>query len=205
MNKYNLNIDEEIAILEKYQLTPNELFVVRLILVTKEGYPENYLFKFLQINDCKKGFRPTLVSLQNKGVILKSYKIPDKGQSFDPAAIPFSKNFETALYRSAFDMGQELYEAYPMFAEIQGATVSIRGVSKKFNTLEDAFRYYGKQIRWNQETHKHILELLDWAQNNTSFINFSLATFLVDRKWEEIEALKNGDITNVNYNSMRSI
>ena len=102
-------------------------------------------------------------------------------------------------------MGQELYEAYPMFATIQGATVSIRGVSKEFDTLEDAFRYYGKQIRWNQETHKHILELLDWAQNNTTFINFSLATFLIDRKWEEIEALKNGELTDINYNSMRSI
>lgn len=71
--------------------------------------------------------------------------------------------------------------------------------------MEDAFRYYGKQIRWNQETHKHILELLDWAQNNTTFINFSLATFLIDRKWEEIEALKNGELTDINYNSMRSI
>ena len=102
-------------------------------------------------------------------------------------------------------MGQELYEAYPMFATIQGATVSIRGVSKKFDTLEDAFRYYGKQIHWNNDTHKHILELLDWAQNNTTFINFSLATFLIDRKWEEIEALKNGELTDINYNSMRSI
>lgn len=205
MNKYNLNIDEEVAVLEKYQLTPDELFIVRLIFVTKEGYPENYLFRFLQITDNKSNFRTNLESLQNKGVILKSYKIPAKGEKFDPAAIPFSKNFENAVYRSAFDMGQELYEAYPMFATIQGATVSIRGVSKKFNTLEDAFRYYGKQIRWNQDTHKHILELLDWAQNNTTFINFSLATFLIDRKWEEIEALKNGELTDINYNSMRSI
>lgn len=205
MNKYNLNIDEEVAMLEKYQLTPNELFVIRLLFVTKEGYTENYLFKFLQIEDCKNGFRPTLVSLQNKGVILKSYKIPGKGESFDPAAIPFSKNFENALYRSAFDMGQELYEAYPMFTIIQGATVSIRGVSKKFNTLEDAFRYYGKVIRWNKDTHKEILELLKWAQDNTTFINFSLATFLVDRKWEEIKALKNGEISNINYDSFRSI
>lgn len=205
MKKYNLNVDEEIAILEKYRLTPNELFVIRLLFLFREGYPENYLFKFLQIDDNKEGFRPTLVSLQNKGIILKSYKIPGKGEKFDPAAIPFNKNFETAIYRSAFEMGQELYDAYPMFANIQGATVAIRGVSKKFNSLEDAFRYYGKQIHWNEDVHKHILELLDWAQNNTTFINFSLATFLIDRKWEEIEALMNGDISNVNYDSMKSI
>ena len=29
------------------------------------------------------------VELQNKGVILKSYKIPEKGQKFDPLEIPF--------------------------------------------------------------------------------------------------------------------
>ena len=78
MNKYNLNIDEEIAVLEKYQLTPDELFIVRLIFITKEGYPENYLFKFLQISDNKSNFRNNLESLQEKGIILKSYKIPAK-------------------------------------------------------------------------------------------------------------------------------
>ena len=201
MEKHNFNVENTLALMKNYNLTSDEIFIIKLILFAQEGDVE-YLSQYCEI---RHNLRELLESLQSKGMILKSYKIPAKGEKFDPAAIPFSKNFENALYRSAFDMGQELYEAYPMFATIQGATVSIRGVSKKFDTLEEAFRYYGKQIRWNQETHKHILELLDWAQNNTTFINFSLATFLIDRKWEEIEALKNGELTDINYNSMRSI
>ena len=41
--KFNYNIDEEIAIMEKYSLSPTELFVIKAILLLQEGYEENYL------------------------------------------------------------------------------------------------------------------------------------------------------------------
>jgi hypothetical protein len=131
MNKYNYNIDEEIAILEKYNLSPNELFVVKTILLLQEGYPENYLFRFLQIPEEDRGdFRSVLLSLQNKGIILKTYKIPNKGEEFDPSEIPINKLFLKNIYRASFDMGMELFEHYPMFTEINGSTVALRGISK---------------------------------------------------------------------------
>ena len=49
MNKFNYNIDEEIAIMEKYSLSPTELFVIKAILLLQEGYEENYLIRFLNI------------------------------------------------------------------------------------------------------------------------------------------------------------
>ncbi len=207
MNKYNYNIDEEIAILEKYNLSPNELFVVKTILLLQEGYPENYLFRFLQIPEEDRGdFRSVLLSLQNKGIILKTYKIPNKGEEFDPSEIPINKLFLKNIYRASFDMGMELFEHYPMFTEINGSTVALRGISKKFDSLEDFYRFYGKQILWNPETHKHIIDLIDWEQqNNVGFICQSIASFVINHGWNELEALKDGKIANYNFNAIRQL
>lgn len=81
----------------------------------------------------------------------------------------------------------------------------LRGVSKKYDSLEDFYRVYGKTINWNPETHNKIIELLRWAKNNTQFIQFSLATFLIDRKWNELEALRDGQLSNINYDTIKML
>ena len=181
--------------MEKYGLTPTELFVVKVLYLYKENYPEAYIVRYLNIPDNKKTFRDTLVSLQNKGVILKSYKIPNAGDEFQPDEVEFNKNFDKTFCRSAFDMGKDLFDHYPMFGTINGNTVSLRGVSKKFDSLEDFFRFYGKEIKWDPDLHQEILDLIDWEQNNNvGYICFSLATFVIEHKWEELKALKEGKI-----------
>jgi len=204
---FDYNIDTEIALLEKYELNPTELFVVKTLLLTQEGYSEDYLIRYLAIPESARGdLREVLTSLQNKGIILKSYKIPQKGKEFDPMEIPIAQNFFNTIYRNSFDMGKELLDTYPMFGQIQGSVVSLRGVSKKFDSLEDFFRFYGKQIKWNPEKHKEILELINWEQNNNiGFINFSLATFVIEHKWNELKALKEGKLVNTNYDTLTSL
>jgi hypothetical protein len=102
-------------------------------------------------------------------------------------------------------MGKELFDTYPMFGNINGNTTPLRGISKKFDSPEDFYRYYGKSINWNAEKHEHILELLNWAKENTSYIQFSLASFVIDKRYEELEALRNGDIANVNFNAVTMV
>ena len=201
----NSTIDVELGILNKYHLNPNELFVIRVLLLAAEE-DDSYLYRYLTIPEEDRGnFRDVLVKLQDKGIILKSYKIPAKGESFNPVEIPFNKTFIKGFYKESFEMGQELYEAYPMFGNINGATVSLRGISKKFDSPEDFYRAYGKAINWNPETHAKILELVEWAKNNTQFIQFSLASFVIDRRWNELEALRNGDIANINFNAVKML
>lgn len=202
---FNLNIDEEITILEKYKLTPTELFVIRAINAYKDEYSEQYLQRYLSIGKEYTGsFIDILESLKNKGIILKNYTITP-GMSFKPLEVPFNKNFLKCLWKSSFEMGQELREHYPRFRNINGVLTSILGVSKKFNSLEDAYRAYGKKIRWNPETHKHIIDLLDWeATTDNGIINYSLATFIVDEKWQDLDALKNGD-TGMDYNIIATL
>ena len=58
MNTYN--IDEDIVILEKYRLTPTELFVLKTILLFDDD--NSYLHRYLQIDSNKKSFRDMISS-----------------------------------------------------------------------------------------------------------------------------------------------
>ena len=171
----------------------------------QEGYPEDYLLRYLKLPE-KEDFRTTLVNLQNKGIILKSYEIPKKGETFDPEEIQINKAFFKTVYRSGFDLGKELFDTYPMFTNIEGKVVGLRGISKKFDSLEDFYRFYGKAIKWDPKIHQRIIDLLNWEQNNNiGYINFSIASFVIEHKWEELEALKDGKIVNTNFETLETL
>lgn len=197
-------MNEQLMIMEKYNLTPSEYFVIKLIFMTQEGYEESYLLRYLKIN--KNTFRDDLVSLQNKGVILKSWKIPEKGSKFNPLEIPINKNFFKNMFKSSLELGKQLFDAYPMFVNINGSTFSLRSFAKKFDTIEDFFRFYGKSIHWDLDKHNEILELIKWDQeNNIGFLKMSICNFVVEQKWNELEALKNGDVSNINFDTIRQL
>ena len=65
--------------------------------------------------------REVLKSLQNKEILLKSWKLPASGTKFDPHSIPINKNFIKNLYKSSFEMGKELFESYPQWTTINNS------------------------------------------------------------------------------------
>lgn len=165
----------ELSIMEQYQLNPTEYFVIKLIFMVQEGYKESYLLKYLNIKGNRDNFRETLYSLQDKGIILKSWKIPEKGSKFDPLEIPINKAFFKNLFRASLELGKQLFEAYPMFVNINGFTYSLRSFAKKFDTIEDFFRFYGKTIHWDLDLHNKILDLIKWEQdNNIGFLKMTI-------------------------------
>ena len=199
-----LNIDNEASILTKYNLNPNELYVIKCLLFMQED-ESKYLQSYLQLPESTRGnFRDILLSLQNKHLILSSFTIPSKGQSLDLSQIPFSKNFLKDYYRSSFELGKELFEAYPQFGEINGKVISLRGVASKFDSLEDTYRVYGKIIHYKEEVHKEIISLVNWAKNN-NILNQSLASFIVNQGWIDLKAIKDGKVVNYNVNSIKLI
>ena len=198
-------IDEELGIFTKYHLNPNDLFIIRILMLAQEE-DDSYLYRYLLLpEDVRGDFRTSLIRLQNKGILNKSYHIPPKGERFEPMDVEFNKTFVKGFLKASFEMGKELFETYPMFGNINGCTVPLRGISKKFDSLEDFYRAYGKAIKWNPETHSKIIDTLQWAKDNTQFIQFSLASFVVDHRWEELEALRNGEIANINFNAVKMI
>lgn len=200
MKKLNIDIEEELALIEKYQISPNELFLIRILILANEELTEEYVWRFLAIPEKMRGsVRETLISLQNKGIILKSYKIPASGQTFSPADVQFNQNFLKTLYKSSYDLGQELFDVYPKNVIINGLLTPIRNVANRFGTLENFFKAYGKAIKYNEQTHKEIIELVEWAKNDPSnYLCMSLANFVIERKWEDLKELRDKEVTDIN-------
>ena len=77
LKNLTLNLEEEIALLTKYRITPNELMIVRTLLILQDEDTEELFKSYIELlYDCGTKLREILLSLQEKGIILKSYKIP---------------------------------------------------------------------------------------------------------------------------------
>ena len=192
--------------LEKYKINSDELLFITMILLIQEGDTNPYINLYFSLPAaCRGSIRELLVSLQHKQVITKEYKIPPQEQkTFIPEDITFNKTFVKNFYKGSFWIGKELFENYPMFCIINGSPASIRSVSKKFDSLEDFYRFYGKSIEWNPQKHKQIIELVKWgAENNV--INCTLCNFVIDRKWEILEAMRDGEIGTVNFDAVKLV
>lgn len=195
------SLNTQILFRNKYNIDDNELTLLEILLIAQEE-EDNELVKLYFTTT--KNIRTNLIALQDAGIILKSYKIPEKGKGLDIYAIPINKNVTKDFYKSSFDMGKELFDAYPQFTTINNNVVGIRSVSKKFNSLEDFYRFYGKSIRNKPELHKYILDLIEWGKEH-NVIATTLANFVIDQKWTELQALKDGDIANVNYDAVKIV
>ena len=193
----DMQMEEELAFLERYQLTPDELLFIRILLASREGtYAKDIVRRYFDLSESvRNNSRTLLKSLQDKQVILKDYKIPGAGEKFSPHSVPFNKNFEKAIFRSAFDMGKELFEHYPLSTIVNGMEYKLRRVSKKYDSLEQAYYNYGKYIRWNQERHEKIIELIE-AGKESGYQFSTLDSFIVDNDWINLEALsEKGQLT----------
>lgn len=200
MEHFKFDIDNELCLLERYKLEPTELFTIKVILLAQQEGEYEWLQRFSQI----KKIRPILESLRDKEIILKSWKIPQEGSKLDVEDIPFNKNFIKQFYRASFEMGEELFEHYPQTLIISGIAYNARRVSKKFDSLEDAFSKYAKYIKNNPETHEKIIELIEWGKEHQ--YNFTtLDSFIVDMGWKALKAQRDGEGTNINLEATQLI
>ena len=199
------DINGELEMMERYLITPNELFVFQLLLRIKDKNNLNDLIRFIRVDENKQVFRNCLYSLQAKGAIVKTYKIPNEGDDYNPSEIPLNTNFFKNYVKSSSELGEELFDIYPYFANINGVLTPIRSISKHFNSIDDAYRFYAKSIKWNIDLHNHILDLVKWDQDNSHLIVCSFSSFIINRLWETIEAAKNGEHMNINYDAIKML
>lgn len=181
--------------MEKYRLTAEEVLLIDLLFLAsiEEGHKE-YLVKYFTIPIARTDLRDLLVSLQNKGIITKQYKIPVKGQKFDPECVIFNQNFLSNYKKFSGELGIELFQMYPSIAIINGVEAPLKNYAKKFSTEEDFYYAYGKIIGWNQVKHQEILDLVKWAKDNgCNLLNMNIADFVISKMWCSISELKNGN------------
>lgn len=190
----NLEIKQQLLFCEKYSINPSELLLLEIILIAQEGDDAELVHEYFSTRMCARGkVRELLSGLVSVGVINKSYKIPEPGTAFNPNDIPLNKNLVKDFYKCSFEMGKELFEVYPKSTIVNGTEYKLRRISKKFDSLEDAYRAYGKAIRWKPEVHNHIIELVKEGINNN--YNFTtLGDFIVDNDWVNMEALSKDSI-----------
>lgn len=202
MKYLNHSLNSEIKLMLEYKLNPTELFTIKTILLAQDGEYE-YLQEF---NNILNGtLRLVLESLQSKGLILKSWKLPKEGQKLDVEDIPFNQNFLKKYYRSAFEMGEELFNIYPQSAVVQGVMYNLRSVSKRFDSLEQAFQRYAKNIRNNPELHQQIIDDIKWGIE-TGYGGFTtLDRFIIDRGYDFLHSIRLGEGSNINLEATQLI
>lgn len=197
----NLELKQQLLFCEKYCINPNELLLLEIILIAQEDDEPEIVREYFSSRVRARGFTTELlVGLRDAGVINKTYKIPEKGSIFNPLDVSLNKTKVKDFYKCSFDLGRELWETYPLFGIVNNTQVGLRGVSKKFDTIEDFYRFYGRTIRWKPEVHNQIIELVKWAKEH-NILCTTIANFVIDHKWEELKALK--EEGGVNYDSMR--
>lgn len=187
-----------------YKIHPNELFTIKVILLAQDG-DYTYLQQYAQCFENKNYLRLVLESLQEKGIILKSYKLPKEGSLFIPEDVQFNQNFLKRYYRSAFEMGEELFYVYPQSTVVNGVLYNLRSVSKRFDSLEQAFQRYAKSIKNNPELHQQVIDDIKWGIENNYSGFTTLDRFIIDRGYEFLHQFRNGEGTNINLEATQLI
>lgn len=205
MEKLKNELPQQLQLMERFRLTPEEVLVVELLFYTFEGKCIDLLYNYLGLPITHTGLRDVLLSLQEKGVILKSCKIPNKGEKFDIDVIQFNENFLKFYRKTSGELGQELFEAYPNEAIIQGTVWPMRNFAKKFNSEDEFFFAYGKAIGWNLNKHQEVLDLIQWSKDNDHFgLNMNIADFVISRMWNNIRDHRDGSNA-ITFDTMTSI
>lgn len=189
------NLSNQLAMMEKYRLTAEESLLVELLfLASIEEKHDEYLIRYFSLPIDKSDLRDLLLSLQSKGIINKSYKIPAKGIKFDPESVEFNKNFLHNYRKYSGELGIEFFKEYPSIGLIKGIEVPLKNYAKKFNSEEELYFQYGKNIGWKLDKHKEVIELIRWGkENKTNLLTMNIADFVISKMWESLKELKEGD------------
>lgn len=185
-----LSLKEEINIYINNGLTPSELFILRLLFLAQDGdlsLINNYISN---ADNGKEVFKVVLKSLQNKGVILASFKMPKEGETLKFTDIPINKNFVKRFIKESNQIGKEFFDAYPPFIYINGRMASIKNITKAglFSIDEFCF-FYGRQLKLSSVKHERVMEALEYGKEH-NLINYSILEFIASQKWNEIEYIR---------------
>lgn len=206
MEKISISVDGELNIMTKYGLTAEEWWIIKLLFIA--SYPEDNIGPLIQYSKITGGLKLEIIeSLQNKG-ILKKFKVKKsehldiddiqfnyvKDENGNHPDIPFTANFIKSYLKHSGELGKELYLAYPRFTRINGVDVDIKNITtgNHFASLDEFSFFYGKSIKWDVETHKHIIALVNYGKEN-GLIKESLSNFVINMRWRGIqEAIEKG-------------
>lgn len=184
MKLYHTTIEEDLQILQAYDITAEELFLIKLLFLAQEdnGRQEYIINYFLK---CKHTAIPldSLIKFGEKNILIEE-TIPQKGDKFIADNIKFTKKFLKDWFVYAHNAGKELMEVYPNYLKTySGELLPAKNITKTYGSLEAMYATYCKAIRHSKIIHEKVLNLLVWAKEN-NLIKYGIAEFVASRKWE---------------------
>ena len=195
----SMDIKTILNIMGHYGLTSEELLLVWCTIQAREeeGHPE--YFKQWYEQGGKERLKGLFQGLKDKGVILKDY-CPEH---YDPNDVEFNKNFLKGWFKYSLALGQELFDAYPKVSMINGQWFPLCDISKKFNSMDEFFFFYAKEIGHNVQKHREIMELLKWGIANDC-VKTNIVGFVISHLWDVIRELRdNPKVSNIVTNIAR--
>lgn len=216
----DFSITNKLTFMKECNLTPNEHEVIIGILMaqdeeaywmdkeykTEQSFPSHqpdpsYL-GFLQETLTKRNLRLVLLSLQEKGVILKSCKLPtpDGEGGLQVNDVKFNKNVLKKYLRHSGEMFWELFWVYPEVTSINGKLHSLRNTfgNGGWSSIDEAASCYGNKIQYNASTHKRIIQLVENAKDKGD-LNMGIIKFIRGEEWRNLDQMEeNGGYGNNN-------
>lgn len=206
----DFSILNKMTFLRECNITPNEYEVLIGVIMAQDEEEQNesiyrtelsvpshipnteYL-RFIQGLIGKKDVRLCLLSLQEKGIILKSCKIPDPNDNntgLRPNDILFNKNILKKYIRHSGEMFWELWNAYPQSGIINNREISLRNTFGQggWSNLDEAASCYGQTIKYDAITHQEILELIEKAKDS-DLINMGIIKFIRGEEWRNLKIM----------------
>lgn len=200
-----LTLKDGLEILDHYTLNAEELLVVYLLfLASQEENHSEYLLNYYSPTSKiqKTPLKGILLSLQEKGIINKSYKIPTG--EFDPEGVEFNTNFLKKYLKYSGDLGKDLVQNYPNYINVHGRSYDISNYAKTFNSEEDFCFAYGKAIGWKQEAHNEVLTILKWATESDQIQLGNICDFVISKQWTRLVEAKDKNY-NLSYDYTTSL
>lgn len=188
-----MELDTILNIMTKYKLTAEELLLIYLTFIaqTENGNPDEHRVYFRKWYESggKERLKDLFNSLKEKGIIKKNYN----PTVYDPDEIEFNQNFIKQYFKLTGELGQELMQAYPTNLYINGKSVSLKNISKRFKDLQEFYFWYAASIGHSISKHREIIDILEWAKIN-DLIHIPIVEFVASCKWNEFNELKTNGI-----------
>lgn len=182
------NLDKLTRIYEKFNITPNQFFV--LYAVYKKDWDNLYRYVNNVSNKMnEEGKKITGFNVEEElfPLVEKGYldNIFNKGHSFEVIDLMVTPHFADAIFIDTEQAGQELYDSFPQWINVNGG----KQVAKKGGDINGVYfgkdqmlELYAKKIGNDRELHSKIIEATERGKEQ-GLINFTLRSYIYDEMW----------------------
>lgn len=128
--------------------------------------------------------KETFIRLKSKGYI--EFNEDTVEQMVFSNELSVTKEFSEYLFTNSLEGGDELFEAYPDFIEINGKRMGAKVCSG--TNIFDVQETYLELIGHNREKHEEILKKIGIAKRNKNpYVNISIVNFVNQECWKYLD------------------